>query len=190
MESVTVGAYEMRLVGIDPSTKTGFVAIDTAGNVLKAKELTGIGAADPKRMATLIDEIIDHIRPNDVICIEGFGFASQQAIQLGGIGWGLRMALYRRGIKYYEVAPSQLKKFGSGKGNAKKDELAVQIFKRWEYEHKSDNVRDAYVLARIALELDEAQRTKYIKKTPIHQYEVIDAILNPVTKAPPKKKRK
>lgn len=171
----------MRFVGIDPSTKTGFVALDAAGQVLRAKELTGVGSEDPKRMITLIDDIMRHIQKDDFIVIEGFGFASQQAIQLGGIGWGIRMALRRRGFTYKEASPSQLKKFASGKGNTPKDQLAVHIFKNFGFEHVSDNARDAYVLAEIARSLtSNVARHKY-------QLEVIDAIQNPKPKV--KKKR-
>jgi crossover junction endodeoxyribonuclease RuvC len=172
----------MRFVGIDPSTKTGFLAMDEQGEVLRAKELTGVGSKDPYRMATLIDEVADYVQPGDFIVIEGFGFASQQAIQLGGIGWGIRMALLRRNHSYIEASPSQLKKFASGKGNTKKDELAVHIYKNFGFEHPSDNVRDAFVLAEIARGLTmNTNRHKY-------QLEVIDAILNPKPKT--KKKRK
>lgn len=173
----------MRFVGIDPSTKTGFVALDEQGKVVRAKELTGVGSKDPKRIVTLIDEVIRHLQPDDVVCIEGFGFASRQAIQLGGIGWGIRMAMFRRGWKYIEVAPAQLKKFASGKGNTKKDELAVHIFKRWGFEHSSDNVRDAFVLAQIARTL--FRREEHM--LPAYQQEVVNAILNPAEK---KRKRK
>lgn len=175
----------MRFVGIDPSTKTAFVALDENGRVLRAKELTGVGKDDPKRMVTLIDEVIRHLQPDDVVCIEGFGFASQQAIQLGGIGWGIRMALYRRGWHYTDVAPAAVKKFASGKGNTKKDELAVHIFKRWGFEHGSDNVRDAFVLAQIALALSRHDGDG--DELPVYQLEVLDAIMNPVEK---KRKRK
>lgn len=140
----------MRYVGIDPSTRTGFVVLDKQGNVVRAKELTGVGSKDPKRMVTLIDEVIAHIRSDDVICIENFGFASRQAIQMGGIGWGIRMAMFRRGMKYYEVSPSSVKKFATGKGNAKKEDMILPIYRKWEFEHPSDNVRDAFVLARVA----------------------------------------
>ena len=177
----------MRFVGIDPSTRTGFVALNEHGQVVRAKELTGVGTSDPKRMVTLIDEVMRHLQPDDVICIEGFGFASQQAIQLGGIGWGIRMALFRRGWKYTDVAPGQLKKFASGKGNTKKDELAVHIFKRWAFEHSSDNVRDAFVLAQIALAVHWRKTGIYDEfEYPAFQLEVIQAILNPKLK----KKRK
>lgn len=177
----------MRFVGIDPSTKTGFAALDQHGNVILAKELTGVGSEDPKRMVTLIDEVMRHLQPDDVICIEGFGFASQQAIQLGGIGWGIRMALYRRGWHYTDVAPAAVKKFASGKGNTKKDELAVHIFKRWGFEHGSDNVRDAFVLARIAWTIYNFDGVTYSgTKT---EWEVIDSILHPKQKKKTAKSR-
>jgi crossover junction endodeoxyribonuclease RuvC len=159
--------------------------LDEHGTVLKQKELTGVGSVDPKRMITMIDDIMVHAKPEDIICIEGFGFASQQAIQLGGIGWGIRMGLMRRGLSYIEAAPSQLKKFASGKGNLKKDLLAVHIFKNFDFEHRSDNVRDAYVLAQIARHL-----TLHIKPHFKYQAEVLEAIRNPVPKVKKTKKKK
>jgi crossover junction endodeoxyribonuclease RuvC len=175
-----------RFVGIDPSTKTGFVVLDEHGQVLRAKELTGVGSEDPKRMATLIDEVMRHLQPDDVICIEGFGFASQQAIQLGGIGWGIRMALFRRGIPYIDVPPASMKKFATGRGNAKKDEMVLPIYRKWGFEHSSDNVRDAFVLAKIAAALrGDSDPTVQPNSLTTYQAEVLDAIV-----APPEKKQK
>lgn len=174
----------MRFVGIDPSTKTGFVALDENGNVLRAKELTGVGNRDPKRMVTLIDEIMMHIQKDDVICIEGFAFGAQgQGVAFQyGLGHGIRNSLFRRGIPFTLVTPAQLKKFATGKGNTKKDAMAVPIYKKWGFEHTSDNVRDAYVLARIAqaMQKETTDLTNY-------QSEVIQAILNPTVK--PKRKK-
>lgn len=143
----------MKYIGIDPSTKTGFVVLDEAGRVLEAKEITKPGK-DPSRMFfminAIINDVIKHKNQKLILAIEGFGYASQQAIHLGGIGWGIRMKLFENDIDYIDVAPAQLKKFTGAKGNAKKDILAVEIFKRWRFESKSDNIRDAYVLAQIA----------------------------------------
>jgi crossover junction endodeoxyribonuclease RuvC len=193
----------MRFVGIDPSTKTGFVALDEHGTILKAKELTGVGDKDPKRMRTMIDEIMDHIRMDDVIVIEGFGYASQQAVQNGGIGWGIRMALDARKINYYEVAPNAVKKFVnvSGwtgeKGNKqrltgpqKKKAIMKAVEEHFGFKHKSDNVVDAYIMAKIAEMLwtvnsgiECSINEGYL---PIYQAEVIQQILNPA----PKEKKK
>ncbi|WP_342743311.1 hypothetical protein [Metabacillus halosaccharovorans] len=69
----------MRFIGIDPSTKTGFVALDENGYVLVAKEITGIGDVDPRRMTTLIYGIMQHVKKDDSVCIEGFPFDTQKS---------------------------------------------------------------------------------------------------------------
>ncbi|MCM3411482.1 hypothetical protein [Metabacillus litoralis] len=185
----------MRFVGIDPSTKTGFVALDEHGQVLVQKEITGIGSVDPKRMRTMIVDIMSHIKEDDVIAIEGFGFASQQAVQNGGIGWGIRMALDGRKVNYIEVAPNAVKKFvnvsgwtgekGNKKrltGPQKKKSVMDAVYQHYGFKHKSDNVTDAYILAQIAMGYFVALETESIS-LPIYQSQVIDTIFNP-----PKKK--
>jgi crossover junction endodeoxyribonuclease RuvC len=139
----------VRFVGIDPSTQTGFVALSSDGKLLEAKEIQKDGE-DPARMSSLIQEVAEEVQDSDIVAIEGFGFASQRGFLLGGIGWGIRIELYRRGISYLEVAPSTLKKFTGAKGNASKEKIAVEVYKRWGFEHDSNNVTDAYVLAQIA----------------------------------------
>ena len=179
----------MRFIGIDPSTKTGFIALDESGQVLRAKELSGLGDVDPKRMITLIDEVIAHIKKDDIIVIEGFGFATQQGIQLGGIGWGIRMALARRGYKYYEVAPNALKKFvgvtgwtgevGNKQrltGPQKKKEVMKAVIDHFGFINKSDNIVDAYILAQIAWTIYHFNKSDFIG-CPKYQAEVVGTIL-------------
>lgn len=179
----------MRFIGLDPSTKTGFVALDENGQVLRAKELTGIGDKDPYRMITLIDEVMAHMQKGDIITIEGFGFATQQGIQLGGIGWGMRMSLTRRGFKYYEVAPNAVKKFvgvtgftgevGNKKrltGAEKKKAVMKAVKDHYGFSHKSDNVVDAYILAQIARIMYQFNRPDFIG-CPVYQAEVVKSIL-------------
>ena len=84
----------MRYLGIDPASKTGLVAMDSGGIVTRQKEIKGIGSVDPRRMVTLIDEIIAHVRPGDIICIEGFPFSTQKAMFAGGLHHGIRNELY------------------------------------------------------------------------------------------------
>ncbi|UOQ85678.1 hypothetical protein [Gracilibacillus salinarum] len=154
----------MRFIGIDPASKTGFVALDEQGQVLRAKELTGIGDKDPKRMTTLIYDIMQHIQSDDIICIEGFPFQTQKAMFAGGLHHGIRNELFRRGLKYYEVAPNAVKKFVNEtgwtgepgnkkrlKGAAKKRAVMKAVQEHYGFEHPSDNVVDAYIMAHIAL---------------------------------------
>jgi crossover junction endodeoxyribonuclease RuvC len=48
------------------------------------------------------------------------------------------------------VPPMTLKKYAAGKGNAKKQEMLLQIYKRWGIEFNDDNAADSYALARLA----------------------------------------
>lgn len=182
-----------RFIGIDPSTKTGFVALDEHGQVIRAKELTGVGGEDPRRMSTLIDEIIAHVKPGDYICIEGFPFDTQRAMFAGGLHHGIRNELFKRKLSYHEVAPNAVKKFvdvsgwtgekGSKvrlTGPQKKRAVMNATFEHFGFEHKSDNVVDAYILAQIALKIHWWYEVS--QAMPKYQSEVIQAILEPSKK--------
>jgi crossover junction endodeoxyribonuclease RuvC len=200
-----VGEEKMtRFLGIDPSTKTGFVALDENGQVVRAKELTGVGKEDPRRMVTLINEIIAHVKPDDIVCIEGFPFDTQRAMFAGGLHHGIRNELFKRKIPYYEVAPNAVKKFVNVSGwtgekgskvrlkdKEKKQAVMQATFEHFEFEHNSDNVVDAYILAKIAemLWIVNSGISCSINEgfLPTYQAEVIQTILNPETK--PKKKK-
>lgn len=160
----------MRFVGIDPSTKTGLVIIDKLG--VWSKEITTTIEDDPERFMDIADQIKKHIFVDDVICIEGFSYGSKGAgvSTQYGIGWLIRAELIRNGYSYFEVSPSSLKKFATGKGNSAKDAMVLPIYKHWGFEHPSDNVRDAFVLAKIA------QGLKGISKLTKYQIEVLEKI--------------
>jgi crossover junction endodeoxyribonuclease RuvC len=153
----------MRFVGIDPSTKTGLVILEN-NKVHTAIEITPQEERDPHRFIEIARTVLSYITEDDVICIEGFSYSSRGAavsVQYG-IGWILRYELLQAGFSYYEVPPSSVKKFATGKGNAKKDEMVLPIYKRWGFEHSSDNVRDAFVLAQMARALrEQVELTKF-----------------------------
>lgn len=147
----------MRYVGIDLSTKTGFVAINQESKILLAEEIQGDSNKDPKRMVSLTEKILQRLDAKDKIIIEGFSYGSRgrgMSFQFG-LGHYVRNELYKFGFDYEIVTPGQLKKFATGKGNASKDNMILPIYKKWGFEHESDNVRDAFVLAKIGQALNE-----------------------------------
>lgn len=83
--------------------------------------------------------------------IEGYGFASQMAHALGELGGALKLALYEYGWTIVNVPPSTLKKFVTGKGNAEKDTMMLECFKRWGYSATDNNDCDAYCLRQFGL---------------------------------------
>jgi crossover junction endodeoxyribonuclease RuvC len=59
-----------------------------------------------------------------------------------------------------QIPPMTLKKYASGKGTSKKQEMLLQIYKRYGVEFNDDNAADAYALARLAggLAIDEIEQ--------------------------------
>lgn len=145
----------MRFVGLDPSSMTGLVILDINGNIIDMMEITS-KEKDPLRMIEIKDQVMEQLEYDDVIFIEGFSFNSKgRGIDFQfGLGWILRAELYEgNGIDnfgYTEVSPSSLKKFVTDNGNSSKENMILPIYKHWGFEHNSDNVRDAYVLAQMA----------------------------------------
>ena len=90
------------------------------------------------------------------VAMEGTVLASQAALVLGELSALVRITLhgYYKGVEEAQyplkVPPMTLKKFAAGKGNAKKQEMLLQIYKRWGIEFNNDNAADSYALARLA----------------------------------------
>lgn len=150
----------MNYLGLDLSTKAGIVVMNDARRVVLAKELSLPLKKDAKSQAylerafTIADEVLDvvHEYAPDVIVIEGYSFASPHSLAtMVEIGTAVRMMLKASEKSFILVPPTVLKKFVTGSGVGKKDEMKLGVFKRWGYEHKSDNVIDAYALACVAL---------------------------------------
>lgn len=141
----------MRYVGIDPSTKTGLTVLDERGDVLQAKEVTSKHTKDPERFVDITEQIMHHIKEGDKVALEGFAYGAKgRGVSTQyGIGWIIRTALYYADVDYLEVTPSQLKKFATGKGNSSKDNMILPIYKQWQFESDSDNIRDAFVLSQM-----------------------------------------
>jgi len=92
------------------------------------------------------------------IAMEGTVLASHSALVLGELSATVKLELYESFIGNLSphlrtpllVPPMTLKKYATGKGTSKKQEMLMQIYKRWHVEFNDDNAADAYALARLA----------------------------------------
>lgn len=84
------------------------------------------------------------------IAMEGTVLASQSALVLGELSATVKLTLWEKSILPLQIPPMTLKKYATGKGTAKKQEMLLQIYKRWGVEFNDDNAADAYSLARLA----------------------------------------
>lgn len=172
-----------RALGIDLSlTEPGF-CLQPGGNPWHYNTGKLRGMARIERIRQEVDCAVRDCKP-DIICIEGYSFGSQgrAVVSAGELGGVVRHGLYLQGYGFTEVAPSQLKKYATGKGNTDKNLVLLAVYKRWGVDLINDNEADAFVLAQIGLAL----LGEYDGKLTVPQAEVIQAIKSP----PPKKKRK
>lgn len=97
------------------------------------------------------------------VAMEGTVLASHAALVLGELAALVKVTLYDwfdgyGPAKYVgvelrtplQIPPMTLKKYAAGKGNAKKQEMLMQIYKRFNVEFNDDNAADSYALARLA----------------------------------------
>jgi Holliday junction resolvasome RuvABC endonuclease subunit len=96
--------------------------------------------------------------------MEGTVLASHSALKLGELAGLVKLSIWdyfdgnlNSVIPYEEhlrkplqIPPMTLKKYATGKGTSKKQEMLLQIYKRWGVEFNDDNAADAYALARLA----------------------------------------
>lgn len=149
-------------IGIDQSL-TGF-ALTVLSVDDPSKHLTWVYKSPYfgiERLADIRQWLIDNFNYVDLelemdivdIAMEGTVLASQAALVLGELSATVRLAIYdyfEDGRKYpLKVPPMTLKKYAAGKGNAKKQEMLLQIYKRWGIEFNDDNAADSYALARL-----------------------------------------
>lgn len=168
----------MNVLGIDTSTRTGYAVVSsTAKCILVADEIKVpkgvIGMDRCIQIANSVGELLTSY-PIDAVVIENYGFAnSHTLVTLVEIGTLVRMVLWQNDRAFLAVPPTTLKKFVTGKGNSKKNEIMMHVFKKWGFEAKTDNVADAVGLAMFGLcitewaEFTKAERatTSIIKKS-------------------------
>jgi Holliday junction resolvasome RuvABC endonuclease subunit len=97
------------------------------------------------------------------VAMEGTVLASQAALVLGELAATVKLFFFEHFFEtnnYFpaldqvlrtplQVPPMTLKKYATGKGTAKKQEMLLQMYKRWGVEFNDDNAADSYALGRL-----------------------------------------
>ncbi|MET7631721.1 hypothetical protein ABZS53_14895 [Streptomyces sp. NPDC005499] len=121
--------------------------------------------------------LIEQLGPITHVCYEGYAYGAKfKREEMGELGGILKLALATQfpahvARRIHAVAPPTVKKFVTGSGRADKDKMLLAVYKRWEHEASSHDAADAYVLARIAADLD-AETLPELK----FQQEVLDTV--------------
>ena len=151
------------VMGLDPSL-TGFGVCAIGPAIQGANVVTHVQSCvlvDPgkgdeitrrfQRIHDLVAQLaplVDRAQPV-LVTIEGYSFGSANASRLVELGAVVRRELLSF-VEVVEVTPAWVKQFAGGKGDAKKDQVRLAVYKRWGFEAPTADEVDAFVLARIA----------------------------------------
>lgn len=171
-----------RILALDLSlTATGFCAglcTDGAlGDISSGVHRTG-HLRGHERIADIRRILIPMVRNSGLVVIEGYSFGSQgravfDIAELGGV---IRHEIYLRYIPWIDIPPASLKKFATGKGNAKKIDMVIATRERFGFTASTnDNECDAYLLWALAMQAYGHP----VAKAPALQAEVVARIAWP-----------
>ena len=152
-----------RYGGIDISlTSTAMVSVSSSCEVIDA--ITNLGYSIPSnsemteyltRSNIIKNGVLSFIKSCDVVFIEGYSYASSgksitQISELVGHIKHSILSEVKKDVKIAFIPPTSLKKFATGRGNAKKIDMILSSTKKG-FETNDDNLADAFHLARMAM---------------------------------------
>ena len=75
-----------------------------------------------------------------------YGSTGRFTFTAGELGGAIKLFCHEHNIQLIIIAPTLLKKYVCGKGNAKKEQMLLQCYKRYGKEFHNNNLCDAYCL--------------------------------------------
>ena len=145
----------LNLVSFDLSlTGTGTVSysyrtIQSPATLTPPKGLVGV-----PRLDWILRQCHSIVPAYSLVIFEDLAFnAHDRNHERAGLATLVRWMLWRKKTPYILVAPTTLKKFGTGSGKGDKSRIQLEVYKRWHVECADDNQADAYILLRIGMAL-------------------------------------
>ena len=144
----------MNVVGLDLSiSATGIAWADDRVETITTSPRDG---AIEARIETIVDRVMgaNAWTPYnaDVVAIEDVPYGAHGTVPLAMLHGVLRVHLHREGVPFVLIPPASLKKYATGRGNAKKPDLRMALYKRTGLDLADDNQVDAWWLRAMALD--------------------------------------
>lgn len=153
------GGFGITILSI-PTPTTFYSAVAA----IPASEAKGV-----QRLVMMRDFMIETLKGCYIkdVAMEGYAYGSTMAHTLGELGGAVKLGLYEEfGITPLLVPPANLKKYIAGKGTGVgKNQILLNVYKKWDVEFPDDNAADSYGLARIAAGIADVAYEKEVLKT-------------------------
>lgn len=157
------------IIGLDLSLNSTGMAVITNQN----KEYTNTITTNNKGINKIIEikkRIINIIKKYEeeeiIIGIEGYGYNTVYAHKIGELGGVVKTALIEEfpGCKIVIIPPAVVKKYITGSGNAKKEQMLLKLFIKFGKQFKNSDEADAYSIAKFVEMLEKPIKTKKEKE--------------------------
>ena len=135
-----------------------------------------------EKLTSILKDVIHWNRPLSVtVAMEGYAFGTTMAHMLGELGAIVKLVCYNEldgfeGKYPYIIPPTTLKKYITGKGTGvQKNQILLNVYKKWGVEFNDDNAADSYALAMLAAG----------KGTLAYELEILEKIKGPTFREKP-----
>jgi hypothetical protein len=138
--------FAVTILGEDSSYQTTVAKFDSAGG---------------ERLSEVQAHLLETLNNAKICCdiqdvaMEGYAYGSIMANKLGELGGVVKLTLHEaeglgNGTSPMIVPPTSLKKYVTGRGTGvQKNQMLLQVYKKWNVEFPDDNAADSYGLAHI-----------------------------------------
>lgn len=147
----------MEYLGLDLSlTATGLIVINEKEEIIESELISTKSSEEiENRILFISNKVLSIVEkyPGCTIKMEGlsFGSSSSSMLELAALHYYIRISLKLKLLNYEVVPPTVLKKFLTGKGQAKKELMLLYVFKKYGIEFQDNNLCDAYTLSRYGM---------------------------------------
>jgi crossover junction endodeoxyribonuclease RuvC len=156
----------MNLLGLDSSLNgTGCCILDSSNSIIHLTTFTeGKSSRGCTRLIILKNKLLSIVQDFKVefIFMEGYSYGSHgKTFEIGELCGIYKVLLHELNIPTIIVPPTTLKMYATGKGNAPKNIMLEQTFKKFQVGSeilKDDNQVDAYCLARFGADFLEFKK--------------------------------
>ena len=143
------------IIGLDLSLTSSGVAVKPALADNRKEKVFAIPTTAKESIEDRWKKIalgIKHeVRAGDSCFIEdyAYGMPSQRSnlTTLAEVGGIIKFMLLNMGVPVFPVSPGTLKKWATGKGNAKKEDMKLAVYKKFGREFVTSDEADAFLLA-------------------------------------------
>jgi len=121
---------------------------------------------DGERLVDIGEQLINLLRGYNItqLVLEDYAYnARGKVFNLGELGGVIKYICIKNSIPYTIVPPTVIKKYVTGKGNAKKELMLLQVYKKFNVEFDDNNLADAYALGSYILNTDKKEIEKTCK---------------------------